>query len=300
MQKKILFRVAEHTFSLLMPEKDIKGDMLSAYLPFEVSEESVQDIVYSVNVVDSMDYEVTRPLLVDTELSDEDMVRVNVYETKTGLLYNIIMPQSEEINAQLHITDNTATLMFNTEDENLFHWTTSFNNAMILSYMSFTIAHDTLLLHASTIIKEGKSYLFLGKSGTGKSTHSRMWLETFSDAELLNDDHPVVRYFEDRGVIAYGSPWSGKTRCYRNLSAPVGGVIRIKRAGYNKLNRLSKIGGYASIMTSCSGVQWSKKLADAKAKSLESIIANISCYDMECLPNNEAANVCFNSLKGYE
>lgn len=269
--------------------------MLDAYLPFECGEDDLGEELYRVEVVDSLTYEVTKTLLEDIELSSEWMVRVNVYETTEGLLYNIIMPRSGVINAQLHIVDSVARIWINDEYSD-FYATSAFNNAMILSYITYTLPHNTIFLHASAILKDGRAHLFIGKSGTGKSTHSRMWQEAFPDAELLNDDHPVVRLNKDGVVIAYGSPWSGKTPCYRNISAPLRAIIRIKRAPYNRLNRLTTIRGYASVMTSCSGVQWSHELSTAKVKSLESIITKIECYEMGCLPNTEAAQCCYESL----
>ncbi len=284
-------KIAEHIFSLSIPEK--YSAMLDAYRPFECEESG--EPLFRAEVVYALSYELTKTLLEDVEQQDEGMVRVDVYETTEGLLYNIIMPRSSVINAQLHIVGRTASISINDESDPL--WASSaFANAMILSYITYTLEHNTLLLHASAILKNGRAHLFIGKSGTGKSTHSRMWQEVFADAELLNDDHPVVRCHEGGEVVAYGSPWSGKTPCYRNLSAPLRGIIRIKRASYNKLTRLSTIRGYASVMSSCIGAQWSKELAAAKVASLESIITRVGCYEMECLPDNDAAKCCYESL----
>ncbi len=286
------FKIAEHLFNLSIPER--YNDMLSAYRPFEC-EACSKEPLFSVEVIDTISCEVVNTLLEDLEPSDEGMTKVDVYETTEGLLYNIIMPRSSVVDARLHIVGQKAYIAIN--DENDPFWASAaFTNAMILSYITYTLPHNTLLLHASAILKDGNAHLFIGKSGTGKSTHSRMWQEVFSDAELLNDDHPVVRCHENGEVIAYGSPWSGKTPCYRNLSAPLRGIIRIKRASYNKLTRLKAIRGYASVMSSCSGAQWSKELAAAKVVSLESIITRVGCYEMECLPDNDAAKCCYESL----
>ncbi len=287
----MMFKIAEHIFSLSMPER--YSNMLLAYRPFMCGEQSA--VLYSVEVVERLSYEVTKILLEDVESSEEGTVCVNVYETTEGLLYNIIMPRSSVVNSQLHIVGSTARVMINDTCDYSFA-SSAFDNAMILSYITYTLPHNTLLLHASAILKDGRAHLFLGKSGTGKSTHSRMWQESFADAELLNDDHPVVRRHDSGEVVAYGSPWSGKTPCYRNLSAPLAAIVRIKRAEYNKLSRLAAVRSYASIMTSCSGVQWSRDLIEAKAKSLESIITAVGCYEMECLPNNDAARCCYESL----
>ncbi len=285
------FKIAEHMFSLSIPER--YSDMLSAYRPFECDE--CGEPLDRVEVIDTISCEVAKTLLEDIEPSDEGMTKVDVYETTEGLLYNIIMPRSSVIDAQLHIVGRTAYISIN--DESNGYWASAaFTNAMILSYITYTLPHNTLLLHASAILKDDIAHLFIGKSGTGKSTHSRMWQEVFPDAELLNDDHPVVRCHENGEVRAYGSPWSGKTPCYRNLSAPLRGIIRIKRASYNKFTRLKPIRGYASVMSSCSGAQWSKELATAKVVSLESIITRVGCYEMECLPNNDAARCCYDGL----
>lgn len=286
------FKIAEHTFSLSIPER--YSGMLDAYRPFECGEASSEPLFHA-EVVNTLSYEVTKTLLKDVEQQDEGMVQVDIYQTTEGLLYNIIMPRSSAVNAQLHVVGRTAYILINEESDPL--WAApAFTNTMILSYITYTVSHNTLLLHASAILKDGQAHLFIGKSGTGKSTHSRMWQEVFPDAELLNDDHPVVRCHPNGEVIAYGSPWSGKTPCYRNLSAPLRGIIRIKRAEHNKLNRLRAIRGYASVTSSCSGGEWSKELVAAKVASLESIITRVGCYEMECLPNNDAARCCYESL----
>ena len=138
--------------------------------------------------------------------------------------------------------------------------------------------------------------MFLGKSGTGKSTHSRMWLNSVEGSELLNDDHPVIRIDESGTTIAYGSPWSGKTPCYKNLQAPVGGIVRISRAKHNRARRLSHIESYASLMPSCPNLVWEKQFAEYKHATLQKIIASVPCWVMECLPNEDAAKVCCESV----
>ncbi len=286
------FKVAGHLFNLSIPERYI--DMLDAYRPFQSEECYSSDHLFSVEVIDAISCEVVNTLFEDLESRDEGMTKLNVYETAEGLLYNIIMPRSNDVDARLHIVGQKAYIAIN--DNNPLWAYAAFTNAMILSYITYTLPYDTLLLHASAIIKDGNAHLFIGKSGTGKSTHSRMWQEAFADAELLNDDHPIVRCHESGEVIAYGSPWSGKTPCYRNISAPLRGIIRIKRAPYNKLTRLKPIRGYASVMSSCSSMHWSEELANAKVVSLENIITRVGCYEIECLPEDNAARCCYESL----
>ncbi|MFI3314788.1 MAG: hypothetical protein R3Y04_03890 [Rikenellaceae bacterium] len=295
MNKIVSLKLADHILTLDVEIKGLTPNALSAYLPF-VCEDDSQNVLCHVNVVDAIEYEIIETLFEEADLSDAMMVRVNVYKTTLGLLYRFILPQSTKVDGELHIVDKSAQIAFTEHSKVSFSNDLVFNNAMIITYITFTLPYNTLLLHASAVLKDGKAHLFLGKSGTGKSTHSRMWLESFPDAELLNDDHPIVRCHGDGRVIAYGSPWSGKTPCYRNLSAPLAAIVRIKRANFNKLTRFGVLKAYGSIMTSCSGVQWSSELSSARAKSIESIITNVACYQMECLPNNDAAKCSYEGL----
>lgn len=78
-------------------------------------------------------------------------------------------------------------------------------------WMSFGIAHNphSIAIHSSVIVHSGRAVLFLGESGTGKSTHTRLWREHIPGAQLLNDDSPIVRVVEGVPTV-FGSPWSGK------------------------------------------------------------------------------------------
>ncbi len=291
------FRGAEHLFAVEGVNREMR--MMAPYMPFVCEEEG--EALFSVAIADKVECEVVSTLIEDADMSDSDMVRINIYKTRNGLLYNIILPYREQVDGQLHIAegDNRAVVAYSpsiSESNDSFAKAAVFHNAMILSYIHFTVSHHTLLLHASAVIKDGRAHLFLGRSGTGKSTHSQMWLTEYADAHLMNDDHPVVRSFEDGRVIAYGSPWSGKTPCYRNESAPLAALVRIKRAKYNRLNRLPAIRAFASVMTTCSSMQWDEGLAEDKIKALEGIITHVGCYEMECLPEKEAARVCYTSL----
>lgn len=97
-----------------------------------------------------------------------------------------------------------------------------------IAFAQAVILRKGLSIHASAVVSDGKAYLFLGKSGTGKSTHARLWLKNIPGSHLLNDDNPAVRLI-DGSPVAFGTPWSGKTPCYRDESAPVGGFVRLRQ-----------------------------------------------------------------------
>ena len=138
---------------------------------------------------------------------------------------------------------------------------------------------------------EARGYLFLGHSGTGKSTHARQWLAAFDDAWLLNDDNPILRVMEDGEVRVYGSPWSGKTPCYKNAYARVGGIVKLSQAPHNKIRTISLPEAYAYMLSSASGMKMDRRMADCMYESIKHVITHVKCYHLDCLPNTEAAEV---------
>ncbi|MBQ4294468.1 MAG: hypothetical protein II755_02670, partial [Prevotella sp.] len=114
------------------------------------------------------------------------------------------------------------------------------HNAMMLSYAIAGSYKDTVLIHASLVRQNGYGYAFHAISGTGKSTQVSMWLRHLPNCDLMNDDNPVIRVIDDQPYI-YGSPWSGKTPCYRNIKAPLGALTRIDRDDHNWVEPLSPI-----------------------------------------------------------
>ena len=166
------------------------------------------------------------------------------------------------------------------------------DNALMVLYALATAASGTVLFHAAVVSHEGKGYMFLGPSGTGKSTHARLWLKYIDGTALVNDDNPVVRLAADGLPVVYGSPWSGKTPCYRNVSYPLGGIVLLSQAPYNKIHRLGGIHAYASLVASISGKRWDSRVADGLHATENALASTVPVWNLECLPDEEAAKLC--------
>lgn len=170
-------------------------------------------------------------------------------------------------------------------------------HALMIAFMLATCGNGTLLIHASSVVFGGKAYLFQGKSGTGKSTHASLWVHNIAGAELLNDDNPVIRFTDDGEAVAYGSPWSGKTHCYRNVCAPIGAFVRIVRAKENVLQRLSPLRAYASLTASVFFMPFlSDELREKRHRTLERLVGAVPCCEMHCRPDADAAMRCMRGL----
>ena len=173
------------------------------------------------------------------------------------------------------------------------------SHAIMIAYMLATAGNGTLLIHASAIMLDGKAYLFQGKSGTGKSTHSSLWLKHIPGAELLNDDHPVIRIGADGRATAYGSPWSGKTHCYRNEGVTVGAFVRIVRGSENELHRLSGLKAYASLTASMFYLPFlTERQREVRHRAIERLAATSLCCEMHCRPDADAAVKCRDEVVG--
>lgn len=293
-----LFTVANHSFGIAMPANgSLWQDLFPAYHSFENS--SARQLLFTLTVADEIDPMGDIRLIVKDTNPKPEEVKLDMYHTVNGRLFEMRFPFTDRVNCRLHISNDfhTAQVSLSGSEYEQLH---GLNSALMLCYLLATARLDTVLMHASTVVNDGKAYLFLGRSGTGKSTHSRLWLQAIPGTKLLNDDHPIIRIDEAGEVIAYGSPWSGKTPCYHNESAPIGGIVRIKQAPANSIRLLSPIEAYASLFTSSSGMIWEKELADAKDRTLQKIVSRIAIRTLNCLPDEAAARLCAEAVRKGE
>ncbi|MFA5713924.1 MAG: hypothetical protein WC960_07120 [Bacteroidales bacterium] len=169
--------------------------------------------------------------------------------------------------------------------------------------IAFTLAsaeESSTKIHASAIVKGGRAILFLGKSGTGKSTHARLWVENIEGAKLLNDDEPIVRIMEDGKLFAYGSPWSGKTPCYINSRAEVAAFVLLEQAKENRLKKLEGVEAFTGIYQSAAILRSNSEHRQELFQNISKIITLAPTYSLKCLPNRDAVLLSHSILELYE
>ena len=173
------------------------------------------------------------------------------------------------------------------------------NNAMMMTFAFAGAYHQTMLIHASaTMINTGDEEIgfpFIAASGTGKSTHTSLWLKHIEGVQLLNDDNPIFRIIDGQPYL-FGSPWSGKTPCYRNRKTRLGAVTRIERAPENSIERLSPIEAFASLLPACSSMKWDEGSYRPLCDAITRIIETTPIYTLHCLPDEEAARLSYQTL----
>ena len=292
MENSYKYEVAGHLFEVTLPAEMPEGEYLAPYKPFEVVTDAKPLFTLSLRYAD--DLKSLGPGVVRECLNDEapyfwifdDGARFNFGFSYTRSHPDCILIPSDDFSENVVYVPSAKA-------DRLTDFALS--NAMMLLYTFRTSPYDTLMVHASVIRHNDGGFMFLGRSGTGKSTHSRLWLQNIDDTELLNDDNPVIRLIDGKAFV-FGTPWSGKTPCYKNESVPLKAVVRLSQAPYNKISRNIPLQAYASLMPACSCMRWDRTSTDALHKTVEKVISRVACWHLECLPDADAAYICHKAV----
>ena len=170
------------------------------------------------------------------------------------------------------------------------------NNCVMLVYTITSAKHNTLLVHSSTIENGGKGYMFLGKSGQGKSTHSDLWVKHITGSTLINDDNPVIRIAPDGTPIVYGSPWSGKRPIYKNVHYPIGGFAAIEQRKENNIKKESIPVAFGILLSSTSTLKFDKEIHLNICDTISKVLAKVAVHTLYCRPDEEAAQISSRTL----
>ena len=155
---------------------------------------------------------------------------------------------------------------------------------------------NRMLLHAAILEYDGGAYAFLGKSGTGKSTHTGLWFQYLKDAKIVNGDKPILKVTETE-VIAYGTPWNGKEGLGRNTSAPLKGLCFLEQAKINSIQRLTPAKAATRIFTQILFPDDAKN-AEKTLELTDILVTNVPCYLLKCDISEEAVRKSFEALTG--
>lgn len=291
------YRVGCHVYCVNFCDGRNTSALLPSSEPFRLEDVSQEDsLLFELKVDDAW-----RPEQKGKEIGQFDCGGNNhgVYQLEDGK-YQIVV--SDVGGRQCCLMQTTpdfsaATVCLN-GDEVMRNF--GLNNALMMMYAFAGADQMTVLMHASVVRKDGKGYLCLGVSGTGKSTHTQNWLKYIPGTDLMNDDNPVVRVCDDGVARVFGSPWSGKTPCYRNVEASIGGFLQLKQAPYNKIRRMNAVEGYASLLPSCSVMKWDRRDYVGASDTVSKLLEQVPVYFLENLPNEEAVQMSYAAMAGKE
>ena len=288
------FEVAGHQFTVSLPDGSGLWDLMGQYAPFACGDDG--RAVFGLTLSDSLPDGECSCVYDPGPEPGETVVRLfrQGGDWVVEMTPDIGIPVCAKLWMSADCSEGRLVMLTDRPSLMLF----AVNNSLMLQYAFRTAGLGVLEMHASVIRCGGKGYLFLARSGTGKRTHSQLWLKNIPGSFLLNDDNPVVAVGKDGAARVYGSPWSGKTPCYINESCPVGAFVQIRRCHGNRITPLSAVETYALIYSSSSGFKADRTMSDALHETMAKVVERTPGYVLDCRPDDEAALVCAAAVMG--
>ncbi|MFZ4863863.1 hypothetical protein ACL9RF_16950 [Sphingobacterium sp. Mn56C] len=283
------YEIAGLLLELRVPEQADIDALLPTFRDFKTNDIVGKDIVSSVEITfDSLTFDLEKANLLSDisaiwgdrfsfySLDNVYLTLVNHLDAEQGFS---MLSSLDFKSAKIEIRDNDK------GSSNILAW------MLMVVFAQSAIWFRTVLVHASVVEKGDAAYAFLGKSGTGKSTHSRLWINHLEGFSLLNDDNPAVRILANE-VRVYGTPWSGKTPCYRSENRSLKGLVRLKQGPDNVFEPKKNLEAVIAILPSCSGLRWNDELYATMADSVIDLANLVPVGELSCLPNAAAAVLC--------
>ncbi|MDO4748368.1 MAG: hypothetical protein Q4A12_04225 [Eubacteriales bacterium] len=167
----------------------------------------------------------------------------------------------------------------------------------ILRYICDVILskYSGFFLHCSCLELNGEAYVFTAKSGTGKSTHAKLWREVFKDkVTMINDDKPIVRILDDKFYI-YGTPWNGKHSISNNIKAPIKAIFYLHQADSNRAEMCDPVSAITKLLSQ-TVLPDNKEVMNKLLNMIEQLVSTTPMYDLYCTISEEAVHTAYNSV----
>lgn len=285
-QMRRCYNVADFSFSVVLSDQRDPADYLPSYASFESRDCLLGDRLFELVEDDLLSDDAHLDFLAEDR---NDMGHIMLYRIPCGYRVELSY-EGGDVSYIMEADESFGSIRARVK------WTDRYAGVALTSMLRIAFAqailpHNAVSVHSSAVVCDGKAVLFMGKSGTGKSTHSALWIKHIPGTELLNDDNPIVRVV-DGAVMVYGSPWSGKTPCYKNASAPVAAMVKLKQGLHNCFEHKSDVAAFVALLPGCSVLRSSTALNEALYETLGLVTETVCVGELECLPDEEAAVLC--------
>ena len=156
--------------------------------------------------------------------------------------------------------------------------------------------YNTLLFHGSAVAVDGQAYIFTARSGTGKSTHTRLWRQVFGQrAVMVNDDKPFLK-FTPEGILVCGSPWSGKHGLDSNVTVPLKGICILVRGAENHIRAITAQEAMPMLLQQSQRPRDTRQM-DQYHRLVDMLAAQTPLWFMACNKDPGAARVAFDAMR---
>ncbi len=161
----------------------------------------------------------------------------------------------------------------------------------------YILKYNGCMLHSSAVVVDGYAYLFSADSGTGKSTHTNLWIKHFGDkAFIINDDKPCIRKIDDEWYV-FGTPWSGKTDTNINTSVKLGAIVFLERSSENWIEEESIKNAISKFFKQTVRKLSKEENMDLVLSNMEQILQETPLYRMGCNISDEAVATAYNKIR---
>lgn len=157
------------------------------------------------------------------------------------------------------------------------------------------LKHDGMMLHSSCVEKDGYAYLFSAKSGTGKSTHTHLWLKNLEGTRIINDDKPAL-VLKNGKWYACGTPFSGKTDENVDVKVPIRALVFLHRSEKNEVKRMPVVQAIGMLLSQTIRPN-SKELAEKMLELADKLLTEVPVFSLGCNMDDDAAIVAYNEIE---
>lgn len=153
------------------------------------------------------------------------------------------------------------------------------------------------VFHGAAISYKGIGYLFTAPSGTGKSTHIRLWREHIGkDVDIINGDKPILKIDGDK-ILVCSTPWAGKENWQKNRIMPLGAICLLNRGEKNEILHENPSAYVGYLMNQI----YIPRTADALARTMEfmdKLLSVVPFYSLHCDISADAVKTSFEAMTG--
>jgi len=162
----------------------------------------------------------------------------------------------------------------------------------------YALAYNRMLIHGACVTYKEKAYLFTAPSGTGKTTHAMLWKKYLGhEVKILNGDKPILSFGQE--IIVHGTPWMGKEHYGNNTSAPLSGIVFLKRDTACSIKRLSSRQSFPLLYNQIFFTDKQENIQYV-LDGINRIISEIPIYELCCDISEQAVQCCFETLTGIK
>lgn len=285
------FEIAEHYCTITLPHGSDVESCLPSFKDFVSDSCAAKEPILKMD----LQLDVAPPEVADLKLLDNQSItwgdRFRFEEWEQGYIVSLQIEHGTGQWKMYSSKDFKTSTIYGVSQE--LETVTVLSWLFMVAFGQAVLAHRTLVVHASTVQIDGQAVAFLGKSGTGKSTHSRLWCRYIDGCTLLNDDNPAIRIEEDGTTWIYGTPWSGKTPCYKQEKARLAGIVRLEQATENYWYSANPKTSLLWLLPSFSALRWNNVLFENMLSNLELIIRDVKVGKLHCKPDEEAVQISY-------